>query len=281
MTWGPEHLERDPAEESSIDPELVRAFDTLVDSKLQSFTSGAISRAEAERQIWELPERSVLCFYDGYRDMPGVQDESLGILREKAMSVLHEHVIDPERKKELLRRCEGLARKYTFRPWRPSDAVRFVELLDNPRMWTFLPGEYPNPLSQKLALELIQFANAPHHRVMAVECGKEIIGQVRLSFGPSQPDPGDRVGPAFPEVAYWVGEAYWGKGHGTEILTLFTRQTFAGTSYGSIHSWIDEANVGSLRIAQKAGYRPDDWRMSVVRRKSSLTRLAAFRLDYV
>jgi RimJ/RimL family protein N-acetyltransferase len=279
--WGPEHLGKNRNEEGGIDAELVRAFDTLVDSKLQRFSRGDLSPERTEREIWELTESCVLCFYEGFRDMPGIQDKSLGILRTRALGILHGRVIDPGRKKELARYADDLGAKYSFRPWQPSDVDRFVELLDNPRMWTYLPGGYPNPLSRTLALELIEFASAPHHRVRAVLRDGEIIGQVRLSFGPSRSDGGDRVGPQFPEVAYWVGEAYWGKGYGTEILTSFTRQSFASGSFGSIHAFIDRENVGSLRIARKSHYRDDDWRLAELRRREPLMRLAAFREDYL
>jgi RimJ/RimL family protein N-acetyltransferase len=190
-------------------------------------------------------------------------------------------VIDPDRKSDLARQCDELSRMYSFRAWQPSDADRYVQLLDNPRMWQFLPGDYPNPLTRALALQLIEFANTPPHQVRAVVRGGEIVGQVRLSFGPSRPDPGDRVGPSFPEIAYWVGEDYWGKGFGTEILKSFTRSAFATGSFGSIHAFIDRGNVGSLRIARKAGYRADDWRLAAARRPTPLVRLAAFRRDYL
>ena len=54
-----------------------------------------------------------------------------------------------------------------------------------------------------------------------------------------------------PEVTYWIGKPYWGKGVATKALSLFlqelkTRPIYAGAA---------NDNTGSIRVLEKNGFR--------------------------
>lgn len=53
-----------------------------------------------------------------------------------------------------------------------------------------------------------------------------------------------------PEVTYWIGRAYWGKGIGTWALTTFLVQAKTARP---IYARVAKDNLGSRRILAKCG----------------------------
>ncbi len=156
--------------------------------------------------------------------------------------------------------------RYRLRPWREEDVATFVDLLDNPRIWRHLPEAYPDPLTEDLARDLIALSNASdHHEVLAAEYWGRVIGQVRLAFDRAAPDR------SAAEISYWLGEPFWGRGHGAGLVAFFTRMSFRKRpDLRSIFARVHEANVASARALEKSGYRregsaPDDAAIVVYR----------------
>ncbi|MEQ8329705.1 MAG: GNAT family protein [Longimicrobiales bacterium] len=141
---------------------------------------------------------------------------------------------------------------FRFRPWTGDDVEIYTELLGNPRVWEYLPEPFPGPFTEETARTLIEVgAFEFHHEAVAVEFGGEPIGQCLLRF--------DRAagGVRTAEVAYWLGESHWGRGHMGRILPLFTRRSFEGHDLDIIYAWIHRDHEASARVAQRAGYRRD------------------------
>ena len=55
---------------------------------------------------------------------------------------------------------------------------------------------------------------------------------------------------AKPEVTYWIGKPYWGKGIATSALSLFLLQT----ETRPIYARAVKDNIASLRVLQKCGF---------------------------
>jgi len=55
-----------------------------------------------------------------------------------------------------------------------------------------------------------------------------------------------------PEVTYWIGRAYWGKGIATRALTAFLAHT---NTTRPIYARVAKDNVGSRRVLEKCGFR--------------------------
>jgi RimJ/RimL family protein N-acetyltransferase len=138
-----------------------------------------------------------------------------------------------------------------FRRWEQNDVEAFVALLDNPKVWKFLPEPYPDPLTKEDAASLIEVSlTAQHHDVRAVEMDGRVVGQVRLAF-----DLADHERTAG-EISYWLGERYWGQGIGSEMVSLFTLKSFeTRPELSFIWARVHENNLSSARVLQKAGYR--------------------------
>lgn len=158
----------------------------------------------------------------------------------------------------------ALASRFTFRPWELTDAAIYHRHLDNPKMWAFVPEEYPSPFTEETARALIEASRvAEHHEVMAVELDGQPVGQVRLLFDDSYP------GLNAAEVSYWIAEDYWGQSLGTKILRLFTDRGFRSVRsiqdvssvrerpLDLIYAWIRTEHAASIKTAERAGYEPD------------------------
>lgn len=154
--------------------------------------------------------------------------------------------------------------QYRLRAWEPSDLAQYKSLLDDPMVWTHMPEAYPDPLTDETAAALIELSNSSnHHQVFAVLRDSRIVGQVRLLYDVDETDPG------MAEISYWLGRAFWGKGIGTDVVSLFTRRCF-GDNPGitTLIARVHQDNAASAAVLKKAGYtlRGDDpkdpaWRL--------------------
>ena len=54
-----------------------------------------------------------------------------------------------------------------------------------------------------------------------------------------------------PEVSYWIGKEYWGKGIATRALSEFLAR---GNQTRSIYARVAKDNLGSLRVLEKCGF---------------------------
>ena len=137
-----------------------------------------------------------------------------------------------------------------LRPWRSADLERFVELLDDPEVWRFLPEDYPDPLDHALAEELIALSNAAgHHIVRAVVLYGAPVGQVRLSFPPGE------TTRRRAEIGYWLGRAHWGRRIASDAVTRFSAQCFAmlpelEAQFARVH----RDNAASRQLLERMGF---------------------------
>jgi RimJ/RimL family protein N-acetyltransferase len=164
---------------------------------------------------------------------------------------------------------------YTFRPWSVDDVEVYLDLLRNPRLWKYIPEPYPEPFTEETARTLIEVGSyAFHHVPMAVEFEGEPIGQCLLRFD-------RKVGGArSAEVAYWLGEAHWGKGHMSRILPAFTAHAFANHDVDVIYAWIHRDHAASRRVAERSGYLRDSFpgeaRLAELLDRAEFIRFAVF-----
>lgn len=159
-------------------------------------------------------------------------------------------------------RCIELERRYELRSWTEADVGTFVSLLDNPKIWHHLPEDYPAPLTEELAREMIALSNvATHHDVRAVVVDGRIVGQVRVLHG--------RADATVAEISYWLGEEYWGEGYGKDVVMLLCYQYFRKhPRVRSLFARIHQDNTASRRMIEKAHFTIDgrdpvnsDWLM--------------------
>jgi len=60
-----------------------------------------------------------------------------------------------------------------------------------------------------------------------------------------------------PNVGYWLGQPYWGRGYMTEVLRGVASHVFATTSHDAIYAGVFVGNEASLRVQEKLGFDRD------------------------
>ncbi len=165
-----------------------------------------------------------------------------------------------------------------FRPWTLADLPVYRELLGNRRVWRFLPERYPEPFTDETARGLMEIGSLGFlHDAVAIERDGRPIGQ--CLFRPDDEIGGVRAG----EVAYWLGEAHWGQGLMSRILPRFTERCFRTRAVDVLYAWIRDDHPASARVAQKAGYRRDDFpferALAKTLRRPGFVRFAVVRRD--
>lgn len=148
---------------------------------------------------------------------------------------------------------ELTAPKLEFRPWRESDLPVYREIVDNPKLWRFLPDAPSFPLTDERLLEMLQVARVEgHHEVRAVECEGTVIGQVRLLFE----EQADNA-PKAAEIAYFLGEQHWGRGLSSAIVARYAQRSFEAHGLAWLEAWIHPDNVASMKAALRASFWRD------------------------
>ncbi|MDF2840662.1 MAG: acetyltransferase, ribosomal protein N-acetylase [Clostridia bacterium] len=56
------------------------------------------------------------------------------------------------------------------------------------------------------------------------------------------------------EIGYVFHSGYWGKGYGTETVTLMNDFAFESLKLHKVHARIVDANIGSIRVIEKNGF---------------------------
>jgi RimJ/RimL family protein N-acetyltransferase len=58
-----------------------------------------------------------------------------------------------------------------------------------------------------------------------------------------------------PELGYWLGEPYWGKGIMTEAVKALLEAAFATGFYPVVRARALQSNAASVHVLEKAGFR--------------------------
>jgi len=150
----------------------------------------------------------------------------------------------------LMPQVNALHPQYRLRAWTEHDLSTYVDMLDDPEVWAFMPEAYPDPLTPEAAAALIELSNASnHHQVFAVLRNAKPVGQVRLLFDI------DPLNPATAEISYWLGRTHWGKGIGSDIVKLFTKRCFNDNiGITKLIARVHRDNGASAAVLTKAGY---------------------------
>ncbi|MGD9904608.1 MAG: GNAT family N-acetyltransferase [Vicinamibacterales bacterium] len=208
--------------------------------------------AEAARErLWRLPE---LCARYAFGPAASRDEAWLVDALQHRAAELAEVLLDRSAsRRRLARRLSAAASRSVLRPWRPDDAPTLAALLDDTRVWSFLPEAQPNRIDAAMAGQLISIANgAPdRHLVRAIDTAAGVAGQVRLQF-----DATPFADAA--EISYWLGPAYWGLGIATDAVVRLTADAFAQRpSLQRIVARVAHGHEASVRVLRKAGFWPE------------------------
>ncbi len=164
-----------------------------------------------------------------------------------------------------------------------EEAAEFCTLLDDPAIWQHLPEDYPNPLTESMARDLIEISNeSKHHEVRAIEKKGRIVGQIRMLFdNPHGSNSIDGDAHTDAEISYWVGTDFWGKGIASEVIAIYSLLSFWTHPIDSIFARVLENNVASLRALERAHYRDEGDLATELGGDPTIRTLRCFRADYL
>jgi RimJ/RimL family protein N-acetyltransferase len=281
----PAPLPMSTGQDAASDPQLFisqsrERFDAIARPIVEQVKARMISPADAEARLWagvDLALEDVrfvadlVPFEKCYTVLRSLAARAIGQLRAPAIA---------GESAEADVAADADASRFTFRAWRLADIALYRRFLDNPKLWAFMPEEYPSPFTEETARLLIEASQVTsHHEVLAVEVDGVPIGQVRLLFDDSYP------GLHAAEVSYWIAEEHWGKAFGAKILRIYTHQSFRGRPLDLIYAWIRTEHAASIKTAERAGYRRDPFpRLSSFAsevRRAGWSRWICYRSDSV
>lgn len=149
-----------------------------------------------------------------------------------------------------------------LRPLRLEDAAYLSDLFDaDPEVWRFDPG-YAYSLDERIEVieHYIQQYEIYGFGCFGIERKPDLtlIGQCGLNPHEFE-DKNGNITAEF-EVMYKLGRAYWHQGYATEAAQAWVEYAFAVVGLKRLVVCPDKANIASVRVLEKLGFRiEDDW----------------------
>lgn len=85
-------------------------------------------------------------------------------------------------------------------------------------------------------------------------------------------------GPA-PEIGYWLGARYWGKGYATEAVRALIDHAFTNLDHKALQSSVRVTNPASRRVLEKCGFQWTGVGLCRIRALGSSAPVDRFRLE--
>ena len=136
-----------------------------------------------------------------------------------------------------------------LRPFEMSDAQRIYQLCNNYNIYKstlYLPYPYPiEAATNWIPTHEENFKNDKSYDFAITDKATgELLGAIGLSNNKTHKNG---------EVAYWVGEEYWGKGYGTEALKAVIDFAFDEKGYHRVWARFFASNPASGKMMEKVG----------------------------
>jgi len=134
-----------------------------------------------------------------------------------------------------------------LRPVAARDAEALTTLADNYKVAVML-SRLPYPYRIEHARDFISWVNARQEDEgifgLYLKPGETFIGVCSYELR----------GEEEPELGYWLGEPYWGKGYMSEAVTAVVAHAFTVNRHAKLTSGCRLQNHASRRILEKAGF---------------------------
>jgi RimJ/RimL family protein N-acetyltransferase len=125
-----------------------------------------------------------------------------------------------------------------------GDVPDLVKLADNKAIADKL-SRLPHPYTRADGIGFVEIiAQRPDERPYAITLDDQFIGVVGFTFNAGQ----------LPELGYWLGEPYWGRGLMSEAVKGLIEAAFATHLFPRLKARALASNDGSLNVLGKAGF---------------------------
>ena len=169
---------------------------------------------------------------------------------------------------------QSIGDKLVLRGFLYGDAPGLARNGNNAEIARNQRDSYPYPYTLEYARNWIQYVKSHYSDCrFVIAQDQEAIGEIGFVI---QSD----VHCQSAEVAYWLGEDYWGQGIATRALEYVTQYAFKEKGLKRLYADIIEYNTGSQRVLQKCGYQLDGiMRKNVYKDKKFYDQLVFSRLS--
>jgi RimJ/RimL family protein N-acetyltransferase len=174
---------------------------------------------------------------------PPLAESCIVVLETKRLVLRAPHLVDGKAIAALAndrRIAENAAR--IPHPYRPADAER----------WIAGANKAPGSVAYLITL-----------------ADDTVIGSVRLDVDESPT----------PDIGYWLGTRYWGKGYATEAVRALIDHAFTEAEHTALHSSVRVTNPASRRVLEKCGFQWTGVGLCRVRALGSSVPVDRFRLE--
>jgi RimJ/RimL family protein N-acetyltransferase len=159
--------------------------------------------------------------------------------------------------------------RLTLRAPRRDDAKAIATLANDLRIAENLL-RLPHPYGLADAERFIAAANAGEGETeFLIARGTTVLGACGV---------GSRDGEQ-PEIGYWLGVAFWGRGYATEAARALIDHAFADLGYDALVAGARVSNPASRRVLQKCGFQWTSVGLYRIRAIASSAPVDRFRLD--
>lgn len=125
-----------------------------------------------------------------------------------------------------------------------GDVPELVRLADNRTIAERL-ARLPHPYTRADGIAFVEiFSQRDDERPYAITLEDRFAGVVGFSFAAGEP----------PELGYWLGEPYWGRGIMSEAVKALLEAAFATGLFPVIKARALKTNLASRHVLEKAGF---------------------------
>jgi RimJ/RimL family protein N-acetyltransferase len=179
---------------------------------------------------------------------------------------LSEQVFTPPRQDDILPVLATA--RLVLRAPRRSD-VKAIAILVNDRRIAANTARIPHPYAVEDAEQFIAAVNKREGEAcFAVTLDGAPIGMCSVDLREDGP-----------ELGYWLGVAYWGRGFATEAVRALIDHAFGDLEHDTLISGARVNNPASRRVLEKCGFQWTGVRLSRIRAINSAAPIDRFRLD--
>ena len=135
---------------------------------------------------------------------------------------------------------------FSLRPFRKGDEEQLIHLMKDKEIHNNT-GRIPYPYTMKAANMWLDHCSKVEQSKEAVEFAitqnDEVIGAI-----------GCQLAGENPEIGYWLGKQFWGKGITSEAVSLMIKHLFKHTDLQNNFATALPQNLASIRVLQKNGF---------------------------
>ena len=148
--------------------------------------------------------------------------------------------------------------------------AKSVAMLANDRRIAENTARIPHPYREADATSFIAGANKP---------AGDALFLITLRDGTIVGSCGLMLQDETPELGYWLGVPYWGKGYATESLHALIDYAFTDLGHAALQAGARVTNPASRRVLEKCGFQWTGVRLYRIRAINSSAPIDRFRLE--